>query len=59
MLTGIDIGKKVIVFDPNKNKWEPTSYHLAAIDSSTGYGYLDQDGKKPWRWLLKYIRVLG
>lgn len=58
MLTGNDIGKRVIVFDTFKLKWEPTVYHLAAIDSSIGYGYLDAEGKKAWRWLLKHIRVL-
>lgn len=58
MLTGNDIGKRVIVYDTFKLKWEPTDYSLAAIDSSIGYGYLDAENKKAWRWPLKHIRVL-
>lgn len=58
MLTGEDIGKRTIVFNTLTNRWDPTVYHLAAIDSSTGYGYLEAEGKRAWRWLLKNIRVL-
>lgn len=58
MLTGEDIGKKTIVYDPNKKKWDNYGYCLVAIDTSLGHGYLDKEGKKPWHWPLKFIRVL-
>lgn len=62
MLTGNDIGKRVIVYDPYKDKWEPCKYRLAAIDSSTETGYLETTVhgiEKTWRWPLKNIRVIN
>ena len=58
MLTGEDLGKKTIVYDPNKKKWENYGYHLAAIDTSINLGYLDKEGKHPWKWPLKFIKVI-
>lgn len=58
MLTQEDIGKRTIVFDTIKNKWEPCDRSLTAIDTSIGLGYLEKEGKQTFRWPLKYIRVL-
>lgn len=58
MLTGEDIGKKTIVFDPFKHKWEPTGRTLDAIDASIGIGFMVKEGKTAFRWPLKHIRVI-
>jgi len=58
MLTGEDIGKKTIVYDPYKHKWEPTDRTLTAIDTAIAIGYMEKEGKTTFRWPLKHIRVI-
>jgi hypothetical protein len=58
MLNGEDIGKKTIVFDTFKKKWEPCDRTLQVIDSSIGMGYMEKEGAQTFRWPLKHIRVI-
>lgn len=58
MLTGEDIGKKVIVYDTFKNKWEPCDRTLQVIDGALGLGYMEKEGSMTFHWPLKHIRVI-
>ena len=56
MITGEDIGKRTIYFNPNIKKWEPCNWILEAVDSSMGYVYcVDLKTHRTFKWPIKMI----
>jgi hypothetical protein len=55
MITGEDIGKRVIYWNPNIRKWEPCDWIIEAIDTSACIAYMISHTGRTFKWSLKMI----